>query len=942
MDILGVSECRWIGSGKQVANDGTTILYSGNDKLHIRGVALIITREKAKTLMEWEPMGDRMLRARFNSRYCKLTLVLCYAPTNDADEELKDDWYEQLQRAVSQVPKHDLLMIIGDLNAKVGSQNTNWERSMGKHGCGTMNDNGERLVDFCLDNNFVIGGTIFPHKEIHKLTWISPDGRTANQIDHIMINSKWRRSLLDVKVRRGADVGSDHHLLTAKIKLKLRKIPTEVKGRKHLNIGELKRAEKKNDFILEIRNRFDALLEVSNDEVERSWANIKAVYNEAAEKTLGFKKKSDKKWLTPKTWDEIETRRKLKEKLLSAKTRSTKEQAIQTYRDQNRKVKRSARADKRAYIEELATQAEQAARRGDSSTVYKITKQLCGCNTRQAPPVKDEDGNIIASEKAQAERWVDHFRDVLNRPQPESPANPPPADEDLNIEVNTPNEEEVRTAIQALKCGKAPGIDAIHAELLKADIETSTKVLTNLFKNIWEKDTIPGDWSKGLIVRIPKKGDLSRCDNWRGITLLSTPSKVFCSILLKRIENELDNKLREEQAGFRKGRGCTDQIFALRNIIEQCLEWNTPLFINFVDFRKAFDSVYRDSLWKILRHYGIPQKIVTIISKFYDHFECNVILNGTFSDSFLVKSGVRQGCILSPILFLVTIDWIMRSTISDQPRGIKWTQVSQLEDLDFADDLALLSSRQQDLQVKTDRLRSFAQSTGLHISATKSNVMCINTTGRTQIKIQSQPLEEVTDFTYLGSVMSNEDSIVKDIRSRLAKARNAFCNLNMIWKSKQYSLKTKVKIYNSNVKSVLLYGSECWCVVKRVINKVAAFHNSCLRKLCQIFWPQIISNKELYKKTGCHNIIEEIKRRRYRWLGHTMRMDENRIPKVALHWLPTGKRNRGRPRTTWRRTIEADLKEMGSTWREMETLAEDRQRWRSFTAALCPTGDEED
>ena len=224
LDILGVSECRWTGSGRQVSHDGSTILHSGHEDTHIRGVALVISKQKANTLLEWEPISNRIMKARFNSKHCKLTIILCYAPTNESDKEDKEDWYEQLQQAVAKVPQHDMLLINGDMNAKVGSDNSNCERAMGKHGCGVMNDNGERLVDYCLNNNYVIGGTIFAHQDIHKLTWKSPDGRTSNQIDHIIINGKWRRSLQDVRVCRGADIYSDHYLVTARVKLKLHKV----------------------------------------------------------------------------------------------------------------------------------------------------------------------------------------------------------------------------------------------------------------------------------------------------------------------------------------------------------------------------------------------------------------------------------------------------------------------------------------------------------------------------------------------------------------------------------------------------------------------------------------------------------------------------------------------------------------------------------------------
>ena len=177
IDIFGVSECRWLKSGKIRVNSSHTILYSGHNDIHQSGVAIMIRKEKVKTLLEWEPVNDCMIRARFNSKYCKLSIIQCYAPTNDADEETKDNFYEQLQMVVSKVPQHDMLLIMGDLNAKVGADNTECEKSMDKHGCGTRNDNGERLIDFCLNNNQVMGGTLFPHKDIHKLTWKSPDGR---------------------------------------------------------------------------------------------------------------------------------------------------------------------------------------------------------------------------------------------------------------------------------------------------------------------------------------------------------------------------------------------------------------------------------------------------------------------------------------------------------------------------------------------------------------------------------------------------------------------------------------------------------------------------------------------------------------------------------------------------------------------------------------------
>ena len=181
----------------------------------------------------------------------------------------------------------------------------------------------------------------------------------------------------------------------------------------------------------------------------------------------------------------------------------------------------------------------------------------------------------------------------------------------------------------------------------------------------------------------------------------------------------------------------------------------------------------------------------------------------------------------------------------------------------------------------------------------------------------------------------------KDIKARLRKTRCAFAKLQTIWKSKQYTMKTKLRIYYSIVKFILLYGSECWRVVKGDMAKIDAFHYGCLKQTCGIFWPNKISNVELHKKTGCNSAVLEIKRRRLKWLGYVVRMPKERIPKVALRWTPAGRMESGRAKTTWRKTAMAELHDMGLSWGEAQATAKDRTMWRNVAVALCPTGDEE-
>ena len=301
-----------------------------------------------------------------------------------------------------------------------------------------------------------------------------------------------------------------------------------------------------------------------------------------------------------------------------------------------------------------------------------------------------------------------------------------------------------------MKSGRAGGIDRVTADMLKADKKYGPKILTTIFEEIWNSEVTPTDWKMGLITKLPKKGDLSDCNNWRGITLLSLTSKIFSRIIHLRLLEAIRG-IRPEQAGFLPGRSCPEHIFALRQIFEQCNEWNTGVYANFIDFEKAFDSIHRESLWQILRHYGIPRKIVNIIKMLYVDFSAQVICGNELTDPFKVKTGVKQGCVLSPLLFLIGIDWIMRQTTARTSRGIRLTLYRGLEDLDFADDIVLLSQRQTDMQEKTTTLVEKAQSVGLRVSKKKTKHMRVKTKSKEPVKLKDETIEDVKDFTYLGS-----------------------------------------------------------------------------------------------------------------------------------------------------------------------------------------------
>ena len=164
-----------------------------------------------------------------------------------------------------------------------------------------------------------------------------------------------------------------------------------------------------------------------------------------------------------------------------------------------------------------------------------------------------------------------------------------------------------------MKNNKATGIDNIAAEVLKIDIDTTASEMEKLFREIWDAEEVPDEWKQGLIVKLPKKGDLTVCGNWRSLTLMSVPAKCLGRCLIRRFGDDIDKMLRREQAGFRPRHDTEEQIFILRNIIEQSLECNTELYMVFVDYEKAFDSIDRETLLKIMKAYGIPDKFIELV-----------------------------------------------------------------------------------------------------------------------------------------------------------------------------------------------------------------------------------------------------------------------------------------------------------------------------------------
>ena len=244
---------------------------------------------------------------------------------------------------------------------------------------------------------------------------------------------------------------------------------------------------------------------------------------------------------------------------------------------------------------------------------------------------------------------------------------------------------------------------------------------------------------------------------------------------------------------------------------------------------------------------------------------------------------------------------------------------------------------------KTQALEEQSAKVGLKTNATKTKLMRVGTKQDDVVMIAGEQIEEVDKFRYLGNIVSKKGGTDEDIHARIGKARQAFAMLRPIWRSTALTTRTKLRVFGSNVKAVLLYGAETWRLTKELKQKLQVFINKCLRSILRIWWPIRIRNEEPWRQTEQRLIEDEIKQRAggVDW-PHTLRRPEGHVAKRALEWNPQGKRKRGRPRLTWRRTRMSELEERGLTWCGAKATVRNRVRWRALVEDLCSIRNEEE
>ncbi|GAA6064832.1 receptor-type tyrosine-protein phosphatase F-like, partial [Tachysurus ichikawai] len=522
---------------------------------------------------------------------------------------------------------------------------------------------------------------MFKHKSVHQYTWHQDTLGRRSMIDFLVVSSDLRLYVLDTRVKRGAELSTDHHLVVSWIRWRGRKLDRLGRPKRTVRVCWERLAESpvREIFNSSLRQSFNQIPREVGD-IESEWTMFSTSIVNAAAQSCGRKRQLIGTGGTSELQRGWLRRRKL----------GSGRSSVRPWRRTIGWPRRNSGKP---------SGASEGGKQCPAHTVYSVS------------------GNLLTSTGDILRRWKEYFEDLLN---PTDMSSTEEAEAEGSVVDSSIPQAEVTEVVEKLLSGKAPGVDEIRPEYLKSLDVVGLSWLTRLYNIAWRLGTVPLDWQTGVVVPLFKKGDRRMCSNYRGITLLSLPGKVYARVLERRI---VEPRIQEEQCGFRPGRGTLDHLYTLTRLLEGSWEFAQPVHMCFVDLEKAFDCVPRGDLWGVLWEYGVRGPLLRAVRSLYDRSRSLVRIAGSKSDLFPVHVGLRQGCPLSPVLFIIYMDRISRR--SRGPEGVRFGD-HRISSLLFADDVVLLASSNQDLQCALGRFAAECEAAGMRISTSKSEAMVLS------------------------------------------------------------------------------------------------------------------------------------------------------------------------------------------------------------------------
>lgn len=915
--ITGLAETHWKVNGHFISPNGNLIICSSNENISRNGVGIIINKTIKDSLLGYRTINDRIVAARFKATPINLNIIQVYAPTSSSSQEEIDSFYGKLGSAISDVPNRELLLVLGDFNAKIGitSEDDHLRSVVGKHGIGSRNERGEMLLEFCAENNLFVANSNFKHHIRRMYTWQSPDGHSRNQIDYILIKSRWRTSVRDAKTYPGMDCGSDHNALVAEVCLRLKR-PTRNAGSP--NKWYLGRNETYKTKVVEAVHGI-ATQDMEPLSAEELWKKFKRAL-EAPTENIKPNANPRKPWISDETWNLIRDRQETKSQGISHGNN------LDRYNELTRGINRALRRDKDDFITSICKEIEQHANKNEPRDLFKRVRFLSRSFQPRHLPVKDDSGHTLTDKADIIERWRLYCENLM---APEEDPHPTNTMEEREFTEPIILRSEVESATRKLSYHKAAGSDGVVAEMLRAAGETGIDVMQHICNKIWISGEWPDDWTEAIYVPLHKKGDREVCGNYRTISLINHASKIMLHVIQERLKPYLLPQISQEQAGFIPGKGTRDQLINVRQMIEKFYEFNVPVIFCFLDYTKAFDTVRWSLLWQVLEEMGVPKHLIFLISSLYTQNKAYVRVEDQLSRQFNVGKGVRQGCVLSPLLFNIYGEWIIRKATENWNGGVS-IGGRKISNLRYADDTTILANTEEEMELFLRRVEHFSGEAGLKLNRSKCCLMVIDRAEVLPRRFDLIPdIERKEKTIYLGACISNKGGSEEEIKRRIGMAKSALTKLVKIWKDHNIRKKTKKRLVQTLIFPIATYGSESWTLNAACRRRIEAFEMVCYRRMLRIPWTDHRTNVSILEElqiTDNERLLPTIQRRILKFFGHVIRRDS--IEKLIIQGKVEGRRKRGRSPVRFMDQIKT-LTNLSVA--EVMRTADDREAWRRLT-----------
>jgi hypothetical protein len=490
-------------------------------------------------------------------------------------------------------------------------------------------------------------------------------------------------------------------------------------------------------------------------------------------------------------------------------------------------------------------------------------------------------------------QWFEHFSKLLDKDHSNGREDGRNIDideddnEHSNLNFNRPiSKEEVLLAIRKLKNGKSAGPDGLIGEVLKNACDYITPFFVPFLNKLFDCGIFPDNWTESIVVALYKKGNVNDPGNYRGISICDVSSKIYSTIINKRIQEWVkeNNVTGEYQAGFKQGYATVDHIFTLMACIQKQFVLNRKLYVAFIDFQKAFDSINRNILWSVLVKHGIKGKLYNCIQSMYNIVKAKVRSGVKLSECINCTAGVKQGDVCSPVLFSLFINELALEVINNGRHGVSFLLDNfELFILLLADDIVLISETVVGLQTQLNSLNRASISLGLKVNMDKSNIIVFRKGGylaaRESWVFNGMIMPVVNMYKYLGIYLSTKLSFTAACKDLGSRAKNAFLYVNQrLSKLGNNSVNLMLNIFDAQIQPIAQYGSEIWGLNAAAV-QTEKIHLFALKKILGV--SRRTPNDLVYGELNRYPITINSAVNTIRYWLKVLQMSRERLPRKA-------------------------------------------------------------